>query len=243
MRLKEVDKKELRRMLEDGINKLRKDGILKPGERVNFNLSKDLLEDILFDSEEVTLNPYIFYQNKNTKIKYLTWTGDFLSYLDLSSVSFDNVLWNIKCDKYTFDQKTKRENYYTGVNSIILHDTNAKIDFLRSFDIMYLSQLNLHNCNISDTDLSNNTLDLDSLSMSLDNCNIKNTGINIEYTPNRGRKIDIDRLIKSNKLDGCYINGKKIIDGTLVDEEKEEITDYDKNVQDIKASIKRALQR
>lgn len=243
MRLKEADKKELRRMLEDGINKLRKDGKLKPGDRIDFNLSKNLLEDILFDKEKVTLNPYIFYQEKSIEIKYLNWTGDFLSYLDLSGISFDNVLWNIRCDKYVFNQKGKRRNYYDGVNSIVIQDTNAKIDFLRSFDIMYLSQFYLHNCNISGTDLSNNTLDLDKLSVSFDNCNLENTGMNIIYTPAGKKDLDIDKLIKEEKLEGCYVNGKKVTDGSFVDEEKDYNIDYDREIKDIKANIRRVLKR
>lgn len=115
-------------------------------------LEKDLLDDLLFEK---------VIDKDGIKYKKLVWSGIFLQYLDLSSISFDGVDWSSGDDKY-------------------LANTNARIDFAKG----YYSSMNdgskrkiLRNCRFDETDLSNSNIDeVDIINV----CSLKNTNVKMD---------------------------------------------------------------
>lgn len=79
------------------------------------------MESLLFHTKE------IWYGGERQVVKFPVWTGSFLRKIDLSTVSFDNVLWN----EESFRELCGELGCTTG--TIVLSHTNAKIDFKKSF--------------------------------------------------------------------------------------------------------------
>ena len=160
------------------------------GKRVD--LGKELTELLLFDERELLLDKTCdFPKDYKSKVKFLVWSGKFLRKLDLSSVSFDDVLWNV--EYYSDDSKlfdAIYPDFYEGVDEINLSNTNARIDFSQSFEgkicrirpaFEWICEI--VNCNFKNVDLSNNTLER-GYYVSLSNCNLANTGINFTVIDN-----------------------------------------------------------
>lgn len=142
-------------------------------------IDKELLESLIF---------YTRISKNGILAKYPIWTGSFLQKIDLSEISFDNVVWNINegyderinifgeyFETIPIDYLNDQNNKY----EINLSKTNAHIDFSKSFDILEkkagafinscnLSEINLENSNIefvsfilnSDISYSNTKIDL-----------------------------------------------------------------------------------
>lgn len=98
-------------------------------------ISKSLLEEALFKK----------VKSKTGKVgKLLVWSGEFLKKVDLSEISFSNVIWNpiapYLCDEEYFGADFKEiQNYFKDLVKrreywANLKDTNVKIDFLKSFE-------------------------------------------------------------------------------------------------------------
>lgn len=164
---------ELRKKYEKELSKL------EPGERIH--IDKNLLESLLFETKEL----YYRYNGEPDKIKFLVWSGPFLSKIDLSEISFDNVEWDIKYDEYNYRElkvlTKKQKDHNIGVyklnniHSIDLSNTNAKIDFNKSASFLREGRVIIRHCNFSSTNLSNNKLK----NCYIDSSNLSNTGIKI----------------------------------------------------------------
>lgn len=98
---------------------------------------------------------------KFSNLKLPIWSGDFLSKIDLSEVSFDNVAWSMIVPR-NFDGLFELD----GIPRIKMGDsfrphinysnTNAVIDFKKSWEFKNTGKILIGFCNFSGTDLSNN---------------------------------------------------------------------------------------
>ena len=90
-----VSKKNIK-LLRLGIQSMLED--VPEGQRIDLE-DPELLDQLLFDTYTERLNG--LYKDRfpngspDVKIKYPVWSGPFLSKLDLSSVNFEDVMWNI----------------------------------------------------------------------------------------------------------------------------------------------------
>ena len=123
--------KELREIIKQRLDKV------PEGERIH--IEKSVLEILLFDSvnDGNGLCP--------------VWSGSFLSKIDLSEISFDDVLWI----------------------DATYENTNARIDFSKSAS----SRVDITRCSFKGTDLSNNKL---RHIKCMQDVNLSNTGINLD---------------------------------------------------------------
>lgn len=175
MKLNKEGKRELRLSIEQELKEV------PEGQRVH--LDKKLLEELLFDTYIEEFGPNLGEGKligKKVTVKYLVWSDLFLSKIDLSEVSFDDVMWDVTYNANNFFV-TGTENRYVKnkINGISLINTNAKIDFSKSFSGKYYEygvELGFSNCYFTQTDLSNNLIDCN---CSIDNCGFDNTGLKI----------------------------------------------------------------
>lgn len=160
----------------ESINELRKsvETLLNSSPKnKKIQLPKETLDMLLFDT-------YTCNKEKGIKVKLPVWSGEFLQKLDLSQVDFENVSWALMYshysrdiedyfnfdylgdDKTEFDKDfcdTIRNLEFTPVREDFLIDysnTNAKIDFSKSFDFKYFKYLQIDGCIFNNVDLSNN---------------------------------------------------------------------------------------
>lgn len=181
----------------DFVMKLNKEGKLKLRESIKqqlenvpegqrIHLDKKLLEELLFDTYNEEFEMGCALDGKKVPVKYLVWSGPFLSKLDLSEVSFDDVLWEVRDfePETYFVQGTTNHYAESGVEAIDLSNTNAKIDFSKSFARKYaddsggvILELFLSKCDFTNTDLSNNLIDYD---FCVSDCDLSSTGLKID---------------------------------------------------------------
>lgn len=177
---------------EEMIKKLREEAIAvlkEVPDGIRINLKKDQLDKMIFDKVVVDEEKGIYY-------KVPVWTGPFLSKLDLSEVDFENVAWSIDEKPNASDiQQIKKileaikngkvEDYPGGSISYVneggmykdLSNTNANIDFSKSFEAKYFNAIRIYKTNLSNVDLSNNNCDIRFLDIS--DSDVSNTNINI----------------------------------------------------------------
>lgn len=184
---------------EEMIKKLREEAIAvlkEVPDGIRINLKKDQLEKMIFDKVVIDAQKNIYY-------KVPVWTGPFLSKLDLSEVDFENVSWSINEKPNAGDiQRIKEEieeikngevepnetpGYSLGfVNEGLMHkdfsNTNANIDFSKSFEAKYFNIIIIKDANLSNVDLSNNSFDINYLDISFSD--LSNTHINISKARN-----------------------------------------------------------
>lgn len=166
------------------------------GQRIDLE-DPELLDQLLFDTYTERLTS--FYKNKfpncssDVKVKYPVWSGPFLSKLDLSKVDFENVMWNMAYWQHELFDDTR--NKFEGIKKIDYSNTNAKIDFTKSFDaILDNGRWWLIDCDFSNVDLSNNEMSGDSVA---EDTNFTNTGIRI-------------RMDEEVELFSCILNGTEL---------------------------------
>lgn len=162
---------------EEQLIKLRQDAedMLKEGpEGIKIKLKKEYIEKLIFDN--VVLN-----EELGIVLKIPVWTGPFLSKIDLSEVSFDDVSWSIKRKPIgrevdnilqwidnmqdvnapePYDVWSDIGNFELAGNSnnnvLDFSNTNAVIDFSKSFEAKYFDAINIVGVNLANVDLSNN---------------------------------------------------------------------------------------
>lgn len=263
------------------------------GQRVH--LDKELLEELLFNT---------FTYNDGEKElfgKYIVWSGQFLSKIDLSEVSFDDVIWETSQSVENNLCPIEGIGLENSCDNIDLSNTNAKIDFSKSFYAKENFKDNsIRFCNFANTDLSNNELGsgltiedcdfsntnininlnsenlwifdtnmdgLDFSSYTVDesffsdyatcfavDCSLRNTGLNVSMTPNGseytfagyylGLKEIVGEAISKGRLDGCYVNGKKIL--TLEERQviaQEKRAEYEKMKEDLIAETTSSIEQ
>lgn len=202
MRLNEQEKNVLRKNIEETIKRRIEQTDLKELESEKIYLDKELLEQLLFNTMTIELDSsYGFYYGKKVQAKTISWRGLYLKYIDLSEVSFDDVIW---------------EN-----NN--LSETNAYIDFRKSFSVKWRKPLVLHNCSFRGVDLSNNVIDYNCC---IDDCNLSNTGLKLDLNSkcimtiknSDLRGLDLSKYVVNemffwNSVD----NNKSAIDCVLID--------------------------
>ena len=134
------------------------------------HLDKEIIEFLLFDE----------YIIDNKKAKFITWSGDFLRYFDLSEVSFEDVVWN------TSDSRFKELNSEC-YNNINLSQTNSVIDLSKSFSKKHYNKIDIYNCNFYLVDLSNN--DISDCEVKINLCNLSSTGLKLDLDNNQKIKL------------------------------------------------------
>ena len=149
MKLNKQIKEDLRLKIEQELKNISNE------ECIHFD--KYLLEQLLFDE-------IVYNKNIVATLKLPIWSGDFLSKIDLSEVSFDNVSWSlIAFKRYNcgfddlFDDKTwlkfndsKENRLSIGTNEYVNYkNTNANIDFSKSWEFKVIGKIKLVCCNFS----------------------------------------------------------------------------------------------
>ncbi len=194
------------------------------GQRIH--LDKGLLEELLFET--------IVY-NKETRetLKIPFWSGEFLSKIDLSEVSFDNVSWSLLSRMghgvareffgyeelidfemllNEFEKKKGKEQYYVNYSN-----TNASIDFSRSFEALYGVYYDIYGVrlplisgvNFYGVDFSN--LDISMFSI-VDDSNLGNTGIRVTSLDKFNPEMVIENVSFENlDLSSITINASHLI--------------------------------
>ena len=165
MNLNRKDKEKLRNVIESKLYNYKGD------KRVN--IDKELLDDLIFEKDIAVLP-----DGRKLEIKFIVWSGNLLKKIDLGEVSFDNVEWGSHLD---LGSKGQYQTVYGKENlqkwPIILSNTNAKIDFNKSFSRLAFpnNKIEIVHCDFSNVDLSNAHGELiNSISSSdLGNTNIK----------------------------------------------------------------------
>ena len=160
-------------------------------------LPKETLDMLLFDT-------YTCNKEKGIKIKLPVWSGEFLQKLDLIQVDFEDVSWILMYDVYNaeFDElerycglkKIFDTDFFSKVGKLdfspVKYDylidysnTNARIDFSKSFEYKYLECLEIGGCVFNNVDLSNN--DFNSFDvLSFQESSFRNTHIKLLLTDN-----------------------------------------------------------
>lgn len=144
-----------RKLREDIVEKIRK---LDLDYGVKIHLDKELLEELMFERKTVILDSsYGVNNGKRVLMKKLIWTEGRLNNIDLSEISFNDMVWENESN-----------------TNIDLTGTNAQIDFSKSFDIKWGKPLRIKNFYFEDTNLSNNFINYD---CHIDHCAFDDTGI------------------------------------------------------------------
>lgn len=191
MKLTEKSKVDIRKYIEENIKEI------PDGERIH--LDKTFLEELLFYDVYVPCPE----KNERQKVRILVWSGDFLQKIDLSEVSFDNVLWSFeKIGKLSSQVHSKyfKEFFEIMTNSvnhneytIDLAHTNAKINFETAsfFNFNEKGLMDLRFCNFEGLDLRDANLQKIGYAKK---CNFSNC------------MIDIGQLISNGRFGDCNFN-------------------------------------
>lgn len=222
MKLNKENKIQLRTKIEEQLENV------PDGERIQ--LEKNLLEELLFETRVVEFRGG---EIKKVSVKYLVWSGPFLSKIDLSDISFDDVLWDVK--RYSPDGYEKLygfQNLYEeyGITCIDLSNTNAKIDFSRAFgsDLDDVD-LNISYCNFSNTDLSNNFINY---SFDAEYCDFSNTNLRFNY------KIKDASIGFNNSILSDIDFSEYTVDETFFTEGDADVWAYNSNLSNTGLNIK-----
>lgn len=162
MKLNKKGKEELRLFIEEQLKNR-----IPNSSRIH--LDKELLESLLF---ETTVT-----KDKQNIAKFFVWSGPFLSKIDLSEISFEDIVWNLQeCETSSYG--LFENDYYKDINVIDLNYTNANVDFKKSyrmkrFDYEILSGIQLEGVDLSQ---SNGICIKD-----FRDCNLKNTNISVQF--------------------------------------------------------------
>ena len=131
------------------------------------HIDKELLESLLFKK-------IVYNRDTGETLKLPVWSGDFLKKIDLSEVDFEDVSWSLFVeDTYDFPEEEYEEfmdkETYDEMEFILptlkqgdrvnYSETNARIDFKKSFEYKKTGRINIMFCDFSYVDLSNNTID------------------------------------------------------------------------------------
>lgn len=187
---------------------------------------KDILENAIFNT----------YLVNNNIVRIPMWTGRFLRNIDLSEISFDNVLWDITSiipydyficlDENAVSQdKTDLLNLIKLVQlqdddfSLILFNfsnTNAQIDFSKSNAILNgSSDLSVSFCSFENVDLSKSNAHYITC---IDNCFFDNSKANFDF--------DAIKNIYASTFTGIDLSNKQLDITKLSLGFKDNITDF-----------------
>ncbi len=161
MKLNKKGKEELRTFIEEQLeNRIPNDS--------RIHLDKELLESLLFE----------IHMTKDKQLaKFLIWSGPFLSKIDLSEISFEDVVWNLQeCETSSYG--LFETNYYQNISSIDLSYTNAKIDFNQSYRMKQFDYEIVNGVKLEGVDLSHSNGEC---IKDFNNSNFKDTNILVQF--------------------------------------------------------------
>ena len=151
--------------------------------KTKLQLDSELLNTLLFDEEK------FIDENKVERVaKFVVWSGDFLSKIDLSNANFDNVLWDVEKNEIN----SIKTPYYK-VSEINLSNTNAHINFYNAFLID--DTLTVNGCSFENVDLSKSYADKIKYSA---NSNFKNTNANLKLKFTNMKNLNLENVDLSN---------------------------------------------
>ena len=173
-----IDIKEAKKILEEKLKNV-------PNNQ-RIHIDKEILEKLLFET-------IVLDEENNIIMKYPIWSGDFLSKIDLSELTFEDVAWSdlefmySYCeDEYNYYDDTQYENLINTLRKTIekyrnrklnYSNTNAKIDFKKSAEYKIYDEVAIDSINFSGTDLSNFDFNC---KYSFTRSNLTNTGFPLE---------------------------------------------------------------
>ena len=144
--------------------KLNKAGRNELRKRINMKLSDvDFNPDQRIKLPLDVLEDLLFDYSEDKKRKKFAFSSDHICKLDLSEVSFENVSFN---SPFNFSLK----------------DSNAKIDFKKTFEYLDEGIIKIKNISFENVDLSNN--DFESIETSFENCSLNNTNLKTNSSNN-----------------------------------------------------------
>lgn len=206
--------KELKKILEEKLKEV------PNNERIY--IDKEILEELLF--ETVVLD-----EETNMIIKCPNWSGDFLSKIDLSELTFEDVAWsNLEFmrsfleEEYKYYDDPKYDILFVRLRDAVekyhnrklnYSNTNATIDFKKSAEYKIYEEVEIDNVDFSGTNLSN--FDINCKYM-LSDLKLTNTGFPIKKIL-KGKNlysgvnlISID--ISNTDLSSIELNGRDMLD-------------------------------
>lgn len=191
MRLSIKGKEKLRKKIEELLETV--------PENLRIKLDKDLLEDLIFIKEK----------DKNGRtVKIIEWSGPFLSKIDLSEVSFDNVLWDLDV---IYERVVDEDTEITD-----LSNTNAVIDFKKSYEYLSDGHVSIDHHNLANVDLSNSNGEcIDTIYYT----DLSNTNIKLQ---------DLENMtIDSSNLSGIDLSDREVDYSLFIDSDSKYILDTD----------------
>ena len=151
-------------------NELEKELLNVPdGQRIK--IDNEVLEDLIF---------FVGKSKDGSPIKFPVWTGPFLSKIDLSELSFENVLFYNK-DVEEIMNEEELSRFWGESNSVSL-DFNRLIDFSNTNIVVDFSKVflpRIENASFKGVDLSNSNID--SINY-IRECDFSKTGIKPDFT-------------------------------------------------------------
>ena len=212
-RLSFEEKKDLRKKIEEELKNY------NGQERIP--LPKELLEQLLFETITIQFEDDDFHNKKlsrkQVRAKFIVWSGSFLSKIKLNEISFDNVSWDIRgCieNDITFKEECIEEikKVTEGNFKVDLSNTNATIDFSKSFYSIIGLGASIDNCNFENVNLSNNTL----THAMMGHSNFSNTGLKIVYNTQTTKAQDdfviFDCNMTGTDLSECIVTDVELCD-------------------------------
>lgn len=222
MRLNEESKEKLREQIEKlciNANEIKK----------RIPLDSELLEQLLFKIQKMA---------DGTVVKFPVWSGKFLSKIDLSQISFENVCWNLtSLENYQEKYAAKRPEG-SGFFDILYSETNAMIDFSKVYRLK--NKEFLYKCDFSGTDLRQNHIDSLDIEDYQYYCDFRNTGLKIVHDLSTKVPDLVRSLIINCRFDQCYFNDKLII-GRV--QQQRLLSEYNVMVQKYSDEITEAFQK
>ena len=187
------------------------------GQRVH--IDKELLEELLFET-------IVYNKETGATVKLPFWSGQFLSKIDLSEISFDNVSWLLlsgigeETAQEFFDDDSFKDfkklldevesNRKLNTYHVDYSNTNANIDFLKSFEATYETKTpKMSGVNFYGVDFSN--LDISMFSF-IGNSNLGNTGIKVSSLDGLYASQIMYVSLENIDLSNFALSARKIID-------------------------------
>ncbi len=187
------------------------------GQRVH--IDKELLEELLFET-------IVYNKETGATVKLPFWSGQFLSKIDLSEISFDNVSWLLLSGigedtaQEFFDDDSLKEfekllneiesNRQLNAYHVDYSNTNAKIDFLKSFEATHgTKKPQMSGVSFYGVDFSN--LDISMFSF-IGDSNLGNTGIKVSSLDGLCSGQIMDVSLENIDLSNFVLHARKIID-------------------------------
>lgn len=191
-----------------------------------------ILESLIFEEK-----PARNELNVLLPAKQIVWSGSFLSKIDLSKISFNNVYWGDENSK-DFSNTNINVNFLESCGSHLVNANFNNVDLSESF-IQVMSEVRdcqLRNTNYiyvnlhinKDNDFRDNDLYHHFISFNLEDSynfynsstRVENTGLHLMFGEEFLVTPEFIALLRSKRLNGCYVNDKLVIERQIMPEQK-----------------------